>query len=409
MVSIEFASGDYDMIINSAVSDHVSRKKYDSASARDELGAEKADFSPDSLALKPSLSFSSSESRKLFNDKIIAALEKTLTQRNQVSLYELNPDDFSPEKVANRILSFVGVAVSAESNVDKETLSIRLQQARAGIAKGFNEAKDILDGLQAFSGKVKENADETYRLLETGLDNFAEKITLGLPLIEMIAKPTSEFAVVQEASFKQSFDLQLKTLDGDTVKVRIANLQTSQVSGNLQQSVARIEAEYESRILIGSGYIMSIKGNLDDDELQAIDDLLSEMTAVANQYFSGDVQTAIKRAEAMGYNASEIANFSLELNEAQQAKVTTVYQAVSSYHNERASMEKLDQIKLPLRDFATNLSQTYRDFLASGFFKDNESRFRDILADVMELNHFSKNTDGKNEFNQIVSNFLAKL
>ncbi len=173
--------------------------------------------------------------------------------------------------------------------------------------------------------------------------------------------------------------------------------------------MGRLEAAYESRALIGSGYIMSVKGSLDDDELQAIDDLLSEMTAVANQYFSGDVQTAIKQAEAMGYDASEIANFSLELNEVQQTKVISVYQAVSSYPNERASMEKLDQIKFPLRDFAINLSQTYRDFLASGFFNDNKSRFRDILADITELNHFSKNSDGKNKFNQIVSNFLAKL
>ena len=43
-----------------------------------------------------------------------------------------------------------------------------------GIAQGFAEARDILDGLQVLEGDIASNIDKTYDLVQTGLAAFIE-------------------------------------------------------------------------------------------------------------------------------------------------------------------------------------------------------------------------------------------
>lgn len=92
-----------------------------------------------------------------------------------------NPGDWTPTATANRIVSFAtgfwGAYRDKNSGGELEsTLGSFMDTIRGAIDKGFGEAKDILEGLKVFQGVVEENANETYELIQEGLDRFEQAI-----------------------------------------------------------------------------------------------------------------------------------------------------------------------------------------------------------------------------------------
>lgn len=88
--------------------------------------------------------------------------------------------DVSPEATANRIISMSTAFFTAyqeqhpELGADEARGSF-LSIIASGIDQGFKEAKEILGGLQVLSGKIASNIDQTYTLVQKGLENFASK------------------------------------------------------------------------------------------------------------------------------------------------------------------------------------------------------------------------------------------
>lgn len=85
--------------------------------------------------------------------------------------------DFSPEATAERIVgfatSFFGAFMDRQGGEDKEgSLQEFMDIIRGAIDKGFEEAKDILEGLQVLEGDIASNIDQTYNLIQEGLDRF---------------------------------------------------------------------------------------------------------------------------------------------------------------------------------------------------------------------------------------------
>ena len=90
--------------------------------------------------------------------------------------------DFSPEATAERIVSF---ATSFFGNYlenhpeqgGEEALKGFTSIIRDAIDKGFQEAKDVLEGLQVLEGDIAANIDKTYELVQEGLNRFEEQQT----------------------------------------------------------------------------------------------------------------------------------------------------------------------------------------------------------------------------------------
>ncbi len=92
--------------------------------------------------------------------------------------------DFSPEAVAERIVGFATGFFSnyLENHPDEESneqLSGFLDLVRGAIDQGFEEARNILEGLGVLSGGIASNVDKTYDLIQEKLDSF-EKNTMDL-------------------------------------------------------------------------------------------------------------------------------------------------------------------------------------------------------------------------------------
>jgi len=85
--------------------------------------------------------------------------------------------DTSPEATANRILSFSTAFFEkyAAQNPGKDRDQVAsdfVALIRGGFEKGFNEAKQILNGLGVLSGSIADGIQQTWDLVQKGYDDF---------------------------------------------------------------------------------------------------------------------------------------------------------------------------------------------------------------------------------------------
>lgn len=90
-------------------------------------------------------------------------------------------EDTSPQATADRIVSFATNFYQAfrEQNPelnDEDSLEQFMQEIGKGIDQGFADARDILTGLKKLEGKVADDIDETYNLIQKGLQDFRERM-----------------------------------------------------------------------------------------------------------------------------------------------------------------------------------------------------------------------------------------
>ncbi|MBU0912127.1 MAG: DUF5610 domain-containing protein [Gammaproteobacteria bacterium] len=89
--------------------------------------------------------------------------------------------DTSPQATADRIVGFATAFYQkfSEQNPDmpeEERLDKFLALVGGGVDKGFEDARGILDGLGVLNGKVSEDIDSTYSLIQDGFAKFREMI-----------------------------------------------------------------------------------------------------------------------------------------------------------------------------------------------------------------------------------------
>ena len=89
--------------------------------------------------------------------------------------------DNSPEATAARILSFTtglyaAYAATRPDDDPEQVASDFVDVIRSGFEKGFNEAKDILKGLNVLNGEVEAGINKTYQLVQKGMDDFLAQL-----------------------------------------------------------------------------------------------------------------------------------------------------------------------------------------------------------------------------------------
>lgn len=89
--------------------------------------------------------------------------------------------DTSPQATADRIVGFATAFYQkfSEQNPDmpeEERLDKFIALVGGGVDKGFEDARGILDGLGVLNGKVSDDIDSTYSLIQDGFAKFREMI-----------------------------------------------------------------------------------------------------------------------------------------------------------------------------------------------------------------------------------------
>ncbi|MDO3386404.1 DUF5610 domain-containing protein [Gilvimarinus sp. SDUM040013] len=326
--------------------------------------------------------------------------QQLLSQSAQKHIEGKAPRGFQPltaEQAANNILGFIERQLERDvvAGATQDELQSRLEAGLAGFKKGFNEAKEKLDALGMLNDQVSKDIGETYQRVTDGIDDFAARYGLTE------AEPAEEFAVpalgqVTQANYEyasaQSFSFELLTAEGDKVTIQASASRGE--SASFENSSGSASYSYAS--VASSQYQLTVQGDLNDQEQAAIDELLGQVNQLADEFFTGDLQTAFDYASDLGYDAEQISGFALNLTRVEIQRASVAYQP-------QASEQDLSSKLKPIGDFLQDLNGAVDD--ASGFAQP-----QNLLLSMIESMYGDETVPGNRDgqrFVDFIGQFLA--
>lgn len=252
-------------------------------------------------------------------------LSETLGPPDRVVSHNGHETAFDAESIANNILSMVQNRLNqaASEGADPAQLNALREQAKTGIEQGITEAREILEKLDMLSSPVEEGITQLQNLLSQGLEPTSDGAAgLGKTnLIEAMQQFTQ--------SMETSFEMEIKTQDGDQVKLHFSQLETQQDSFTYQATADGEVLQTGHIASSRSHFALSVEGELDEAELSAIADLANNIQQLSERFFAGDTQAAFEQGLQLGYDTAQIAGFALELQQSQTSSAVMKYQQIS--------------------------------------------------------------------------------
>jgi len=255
----------------------------------------------------------------------------------EYSLADFNPvGKISSKQAAQNILGFISgrLRSDAASGAEPEQLLQRLDEGLDGFIKGFNEAKDIIEGLGLLTPELSSEINDTFERVTAGIEHLRERITKhanssenqldGIGDINR-GDNVSKLELSAQHSESSSFSLSLTTQDGDQVSIEISRSNQFSFSSSLNRSGASSSFAINQQRSSSSSFSLNVIGELDDDELAAIDELLQNVDAIANNFYSGRLDQAFDLASELEIDRDELSSLNLQLQK------TTTTQALASY------------------------------------------------------------------------------
>lgn len=287
--------------------------------------------------------------------------------------------DYTPDKVADRVLGFIDQRLRSESVNGAAPAKLRglLDQARAGIQKGFDDARKVLDGLGVLGGKVASDIDDTFTRIQDGLDQLQKTY---LPTEQASAQSGGVAAVAgyseRFVAKAETFDLDVRTRDGDRLRISIAqasaNYSRTSVAAASDGKTSVLSASNRSSSLQIGAWQIEVEGELDDDEKAALSDLLEQVQDVSNKFYSGDLAGAFDRAMALDMDGEQLASMSMRLTQTKVMQATDAYGAVAQQGGQAASA-----VNGNLKDYANGLLDALRS--AGQLAEDARGTLEDLL------------------------------
>ncbi|MDP3845492.1 MAG: DUF5610 domain-containing protein [Pseudomonas sp.] len=317
-------------------------------------------------------------------------------------------DDYSPAKVAERILGFVGgnMAREAAAGADSEQLQKHLQEFRKGVEKGFADARKILDGMGVLNGQVAANIDDTYKRIQDGLGELDQRY--AAPASSSSGSTAVAAYSERFAAQAQTFELDITTRDGDKLHIAVAQASASysqsSVAAASNGSGSAVQASSQSSSLQIAGLQISVEGELDDEERAALTKLFGQVQELSDKFYAGDLNGAFDQALKLELDGSQLASLSLHLTQTSIRQATDAYSAVAEQGGQPASA-----VNNALIDYAKGLLEALR---SSNEASDNaRGTLEQLLHGTLALDErFDKpRLDKADSFNQRLLDGLQQL
>ena len=273
----------------------------------------------------------------LFERTLTMGYEKLQAKQGAASQFAAF-EPLTAEKVAGNILGFIErrLQMDVAEGATREQLESRLEAGLAGFKKGFAEASEKLKALSMLSPEVEQDIGTTYDLVLNGIDALREKFlgavteTENTPEATPLATRQQAYGALVNSSYQyasaSSFSFQLTTADGDKVTISASSSKafSSQYTKGVGagSSVEAMNASYSAT----RASTWSVQGDLNEQEMQAIEDLLGQVNQLAGDFFAGNLDEAFNQALALGYDQEQITAFSLNLTQVDVQRVSTAYQ-----------------------------------------------------------------------------------
>jgi len=293
---------------------------------------------------------------------------------------QLNAEGYTPSAVANRILGFVEHSINQRAISGLEAQSM-MQQAREGITQGFAEAREVLRAIPQMTDSINLKIDETESLILQGLDGL-ESTVVEPPELQKTGQLISESASIA-SQFKQSSQasIEIVTQDGDKIEVSYSAISQTTSKYDYSQSQQGTATSYVFSGASSTAFKYNVQGELDADEQQAINELLSKVGDLAGQFFNGNVQSAFNTAMELGFDSEELKSFAVEFQQSTYFEVVQNYQRTEQLDNPDASSSGPG----PAIDVLHQLEQLIEQAKEKAVIEQPENTVKSLLAGMLDL------------------------
>lgn len=344
-------------------------------------------------------------------------------------------EPLTAEKVANNILGFIErrLRMDQADGATQEQLEARLEAGLSGFNKGFAEAQEKLKALDMLSPEIASDIDNTYELVTKGIDKLREQLLGGVvpkeapvesanPVSEPVSTPlekkgaspvrkssqpeqvkpgdgvdsleqaSSQFKTFAQlgAASARDFSFELTTREGDHVRIRASASQSMgmayQATGRGDSRSVDISGAYSN----SQSFSLDIEGDLNEEELGAITDLLGKVNHLAADFYAGNLDEAWEQALHLGFDQNQIGQYSLSLTQVDikvvqvneqetrsQAGASSLLAAqgfMKSFQDVLELASKFPQSIKLLEDLAARMDELYAPT------EENNSRFADFMV-----------------------------
>ena len=322
---------------------------------------------------------------------------------------KLNIFDF--DAVAKNVMSFVNSSLSAAKSrgASADELQEMLGQARQGANIGIDEAIEELGELNVLDEELSDGIEKARDLINAGLDETEEKLTnegLTVPASPpSLASHAVEVSSHNHASQSNSSDLSITTADGDIVSISFSALEKSQSSENFSYYAGQDSKEmsYQSSTSSYSelNFSFSVQGDLDKDELHAIQSLIKDISKIEKDFFSGNIDKAFNKALELGYDEEQLSSFNLELRQTQTNYVSQAYTEVANYNVD--ADDELNSVVRPVLDFIGEFKELREN--ANKILDKEGDQFNKLLESVLNA-EFDQNEKLLSQFNKFIEKLM---
>jgi hypothetical protein len=320
------------------------------------------------------------------------------SEKSKASLFDF-------EKIAKNVLNFVSGTIKSAQNkgADEDNLNNMFEQASSGVLKGIKLAEQALAGF--INEDITNGINQSKSLIEEGIANL--KRDVFNPQALMYAKSTQPQVNSNSVSYEklESGELSIRTRDGDRVNITFVDLEQFELSQRQVQQLVQ-QAKSPNKVMVSeqfdnnssstvaaptakpvinsieesdvkarsteaaqpnitsiekntifyqeNTFSFSVKGEIDENELKAIGQLIADANELADRFFSGDIETAFNQALELGFDEQELSSFALQLTKVENTAIIKAYETISRFDVDSVDNDPAKAAK-PVADYLDKL------------------------------------------------------
>ena len=261
------------------------------------------------------------------NDVLSENVKSSVAQSTGTSSSGLQlGDKKSADDVAKTMLDHIqrGLDQLRNSGASDERIEQRLEAAKAGIAKGYDQAEQQLKDMGLLNDDLKAEIAQGRNLIESGLEQFDPTERQGTDISTKMPSFNETSRYSSQAGQQNSMSLELMTKDGDKISLSFMQSSSSFSFGAQEGHQLITAAGFEENL----AWQMDVTGSLDEGEQEALSNLLQDVEKLSNSFFSGDLGGALEQAMQLGFDGDELASMSLNLRQESFSSVSRAYNSV---------------------------------------------------------------------------------
>jgi len=310
----------------------------------------------------------------------------------------------SPAKtIAKNVLSFVRQELrdARNSGASEQELQTLLNQAKEGIEQGFASAKEVLKGRFDAEPQLEKQLERAFSRIQNGLERIDNRFTPNIESssqeVKIHATPSGlpgntgstlkdsvqanlqsvpaqsqlqttqiEYSKIRDVQASKSFELSIKTQEGDTVNFSIEKFYNKQVSKEATFSQDGFTVNIDRQVERGKEISYQVNGDINKQEQAAIDKLIKNVDRLADKFYSGNFAGAFQKATRIGIDADQLANFSLNLQSSKTVEVTKTYREVQGIPAVQQAPSPVESIG----EFVGEVADTVKDNVVKEVISD---------------------------------------